>query len=64
MEAKTEGAIMTKRPVKKAKKPAHKPKPRTARELDDAVENVVDQMVVGTIADELKAGAVRRKPRK
>lgn len=38
-----------------------KPKPRTARELDDAVENVVEQLEVGVIDDELKAGAVIRK---
>jgi hypothetical protein len=42
---------MTRRPAK----------PMTAREIDDTVSNVVDRMIVGTIADALKAGAVIRK---
>jgi hypothetical protein len=45
---------MTKRPTKTSAKPT----PMTVQQIDDTVGNVVNQMEVGVIADELKAGAV------
>jgi hypothetical protein len=51
-------------PKPKTKTARQAKRPVTAKEIDEVVSNVTDQLIVAPIRDELRAGGVRRNKKR